>query len=125
MAHYDDTVRSALSAEDARLYDALGHSQNPVEAALATLTSEHRLFAIGGWILGFSMFAVALYAGNRFLEAQTLHGMIGWAAGTMIAFVALGFIKIWFFMEIQKAAILRALKRIEFQVAALHGRHAA
>lgn len=119
MRRHDATVRSALSAEDARLHEALSRSQNPIEAAFATLTGEHRLFAIGGWVLGISMFAVALYAASRFFEAVTLQGMIGWAAGATIAVVALGVIKIWFFMEIQKAAILRALRRGELQVAAL------
>jgi hypothetical protein len=122
MTDYDQTVRSALSAEDARLYDALGRSQNPVQAAFATLSSEHRLFAIGGWVFGVVMFAVAIYAASQFFEAETPRGMIGWTAGAIIALFALGFIKIWFFMEIQKNAVLRALKRVELQISAIQSR---
>jgi hypothetical protein len=122
MTHYEDTVRSALSAEDAKLYDALGRSPNPVQAAFATLSSEHRLFAIGGWVMGFAMFAVAIYAASRFAEAETVRAMIGWAAGAIVALFALGFIKIWFFMEIQKDALLRELKRMELEIAALYMR---
>lgn len=118
MSHYDERVRGALSAEDARLYDALGRSQNPVQAAFATLSSEHRLFAIGGWVLGFAMFAIAIYATAQFFEAATTREMIAWAAGAIVALLALGFIKIWFFMEIQTGAVLRAVKRLELQIAA-------
>ena len=55
MTHYDDAVRSALSPEDAKLYDALGRIQNPVQAAFATLTGDYRAFAAGAWIMGFEL----------------------------------------------------------------------
>jgi len=119
MSHHQDTVRNALSAEDARLYDALGRSQNPLQGAFSTLTSEHRLFAIGGWVLGVAMVAGALYSVTRFMEAETTRAVVGWAACALGAVVAVGFIKIWFFMEIQTQALLRATKRVEMQVAAL------
>lgn len=120
MSHYQDTVRNALSAEDARLYDALGRSQNPLQAAFSTLlTGEHRLFAIGGWALGAMMVAGAVYAVTRFVEAETTRAMVGWASCALAAVFALGFIKIWFFMEIQTQALLRATKRVEMEVAAL------
>lgn len=120
MSHYEDTVRNALSAEDARLYDALGRSQNPLQAAFsALLTGEHRLFAIAGWVLGVAMVAGALYAATRFIEAETTRAMVGWASCALAAVVVLGFIKVWFFMEIQTQALLRATKRVEMEVAAL------
>lgn len=122
MTHYDDAIRGALSPEEARLFEELSRSRNPIQAAFATLTSENRIFAMGGWIMGFVMFAAALYAAIRFAEAATTQGMIGWASGAVVAVVALGLIKIWFFMEIQKSEILRALKRIELLLASLQSR---
>ena len=120
MSHYQDTVRNALSADDARLYDALGRSQNPLQAAFSTLLAgEHRLFAIAGWALGVVMVAGAVYAATRFIEAETTRAMVGWASCALAAVVALGFIKIWFFMEIQTQALLRVMKRLEMEVAAL------
>lgn len=122
MTLHDNAVRGALSPDDLQLYDALGRRPNPVQAAFATLRGEHRLFAIGAWAMGFAMFAIAGYAATRFAEAETTRAMIGWAAGATVALVALGLIKIWVFMEIQREALLRELKRLEFQVAALAGR---
>lgn len=120
MTRYDDAVRGALSADDLKLYDALGRSENPIKGAFAMLSGENRLFAIGGWVMGFAMLAVAAYAATRFAEAETTRAMVGWAAGAVIALFALGFIKMWFFLEIQKDAVLRALKRLELQLAARH-----
>lgn len=118
MTRYDDAIRGALSADDLKLYDALGRRENPVQGAFAMLSGENRWFAIGGWIMGFAMLAVAVYAATRFAEAETTRAMVGWAAGAVSALFALGFIKMWFFLEIQKDAVLRALKRLELQVAA-------
>ena len=33
MTHHQDTVRNALSGDDARLHDALGRRQNPLQVA--------------------------------------------------------------------------------------------
>ena len=118
MTRYDDAIRGALSADDLKLYDALGRRENPVQGAFAMLSGENRWFAIGGWVMGFAMLAVAVYAATRFAEAETTRAMVGWAAGAVSALFALGFIKMWFFLEIQKDAVLRALKRLELQVAA-------
>lgn len=45
--------------------------------------------------------------------------MVGWASCALAAVVALGLIKIWLFIEMQTQALLRGMKRIEIEVAAL------
>lgn len=119
MTHFEDKVRQALSAEDAKLYDTLGHRPNLVQAAFETLSNENRLFAVGGWVLGFAMFGLAAYAGSGFFAAESMRDLVGLAATAVIALFALGFIKIWFFMEAQKDALMRELRRIEPQLMAL------
>ena len=42
-----------------------------------------------------------------------------WGAGAMLSALGLGLIKLYFFMEIQKNAIVREIKRVELQVAGL------
>ena len=42
-----------------------------------------------------------------------------WGAGAGLAVAGLALIKVWFWMEIQKNAIVRELKRVELQVANL------
>jgi hypothetical protein len=116
MTHFDDAIRNALSPDDARAYDALGRNLDPLRAALGTLVREPRLVAIGAGLLGLGLLAAAAFAAFQFAEADTTRGMVGWAAGALLALFALGFLKLWFFLEMQKDAFLRALKRIELQL---------
>jgi len=42
-----------------------------------------------------------------------------WGARTILAFLGLGLIKLWFWMELQKVSIVREIKRVELQMASL------
>ena len=42
-----------------------------------------------------------------------------WGMGTLLAFIALGMIKLWFWMELQKAVIVREITRVELRLASL------
>ena len=65
------------------------------------------------------MFLIAAYAGWRFWAAPDLRQMLLWGALAGFALFTLGMIKLWFFIEMQKNAITRELKRLELQVASL------
>ena len=45
--------------------------------------------------------------------------MLLWGTGTIISFLWLGMIKLWFWMELQKVGIVREFKRVELQLASL------
>ncbi|HRD29092.1 MAG TPA: hypothetical protein PLO65_12395 [Caulobacter sp.] len=123
MTQIDDAIRQALSAEDARALEAFSGEQPMLFQALATLgAGPNRLINIGGWIGGFALFAVGLFFATRFYAAADPREMALWGAATVMAFVGLGLIKIWFWMEIHKNQIIREVKRLELQVARLAAR---
>jgi hypothetical protein len=119
MTKVDDAIRSALSAEDARAYDALGRERSIVAEAMGAFQTQHRIVAVGGWLAGFLLFGVAAAAAWRFWLAPDVRGMLLWGGLATFAFAGLGLVKLWFFMEMQKNAIVRELKRLELQVASL------
>lgn len=119
MTHVDDAIRRALSPEDLATYDALGRDLSPVQEALAAFRSQHRLFAIGGWVAGFALFLAGAYCIWRFFGAADMRGMLTWAGGAGFAMMSLGMVKLWFWMEMQKNGVIRELKRLELQVASL------
>lgn len=119
MTKAEDAIRRALSPDDLQAYDALGRDQSPVQEAMAAFRTQHYLFAVGGWVMGFTMFLIAAYAGWRSWATADLREMFLWGALAAFALFSLGMIKLWFFMEMQKNGILRELKRLELQVASL------
>jgi hypothetical protein len=55
----------------------------------------------------------------RFLQAQEGGDMLRWGAASALAVAGLALVKVWFWMELQKNAIVREVKRLEVQVASL------
>ena len=53
------------------------------------------------------------------MHASNLEDMLRWGAGSALAFAGLALVKVWFWMEMQKNAIMREVKRLELQVASL------
>lgn len=119
MTKVDEAIRRALSPEDARAYDALGREPSLLAEAMAAFQNQHRLVSVGGWLAGFALFAVAAWAGWRAWLAPDLRGLLLWGGLAFFALAGLGLVKLWFFMEMQKNAILREVKRLELQVASL------
>lgn len=119
MNDLDQAIRQSLSAEDAALLDRLGADQALHRQVLATFEGRLRWFNVAGWIAGFVLFGVALILAWRFVQAEGLVEMLRWGAASALAFAGLVLIKVWFWLELQKNAIVREVKRLELQVASL------
>jgi Family of unknown function (DUF6768) len=119
MNDLDQAIRQSLSAEDAALLDRLGADQALHRQVLATFEGRLRWFNVAGWIAGFVLFVVASVLAWQFVQAEDLGDMLRWGAASALAFAGLALIKVWFWLELQKNAIVREVKRLEVQVASL------
>lgn len=123
MTDIDDAIRQALSAEDARALEAFSGEQTLIQQAFATMSAgPSQVINVMGWIGGFGLFAVGVATGWQFYLAEDPHAMALWGAATVMAFLGIGLIKLWFFMEMHKNQIIREVKRLELQVARLAAR---
>ena len=119
MNEFDRAIRQSLSVEDAELFDRLGADQALHRQVLATFEGRQRWFNIAGWVAGFALFAIGSAFAWRFLRAQDTGEMLQWGAAAALAFTGLALVKVWFWLELQKNAIVREIKRLEVQVASL------
>jgi hypothetical protein len=119
MNDLDRAIRQSLSAEDAALLDRLGADQALHRQVLATFEGRLRWFNVAGWIAGVALFGVACVLAWRFVQAEELRDMLRWGAASALAFAGISLIKVWFWLELQKNAIVREVKRLEVQVASL------
>ena len=119
MNDLDQAIRQSLSAEDAALLDRLGADRALHRQVLATFEGRLRWFNVAGWIAGVALFAVACVLAWRFVQAEELRDMLRWGAASALAFAGIALIKVWFWLELQKNAIVREVKRLEVQVASL------
>jgi hypothetical protein len=119
MNELDRAIRQSLSAEDAELFDRFGADQALHRQVLDAFESRLRWFNAAGGIAGLVLFAAACVFGWRFWFAEDLRDMLRWAGASALACAGLGLIKLWFWLELQKNAVVREVKRLELQVAAL------
>ena len=119
MTDLDRAIRQSLSAEDTELFDRLGADQTLHQQVLATFEGQLRWFNAAGWIAGVVLFGVASVMAWRFAQAQEMGDMLRWGAASALAFAGIALIKVWFWLELQKNAIVREVKRLEVQVASL------
>lgn len=125
MTNLDQAIRQALSAEDAEFL-ARFEKEAPIhEQVLQTFRGSFGPFNVLGWFIGFAMFGLLLYCGWNAYHAADLRGLMLWGGGAILAMIALGLIKLWFWMELQKNQVLREVKRLELQIARLAARESA
>ncbi|CAN5702480.1 hypothetical protein BH11PSE1_BH11PSE1_15220 [soil metagenome] len=122
MTDIDEAIRQSLSAEDVRFLEAHGGEQPLLRQVLQTLTGSFAPLNAGGWIAGFALFAVGAFCVWRFLNVTELRDLLLWGGGAMATMLGLTLIKVWFWMEMQKNAIVREVKRLELQLARLAGK---
>ena len=119
MESIDERIRKTLSSEDRAFIEQLDSSGSLYGDIAGTFRGHMRWLNALAWFFGFALFAVAVVCGWQFATQTDLRSMQLWGAGAMISALGLGLIKLYFFMEIQKNAIVREIKRVELQVAGL------
>ncbi len=118
MKDIDQQIRRALNAEEAQQFDDYGEL-GLHEMVLQSFKGKSR------WLvaLAFSYLAIfmglMIFMGYQFFVAATQRGMIGWAVGFVSCLLVTCMIKVWYWMELNKNAVTREVKRLELQVARL------
>lgn len=125
MTNIDRAIREALSKEDAEFLARFEEHSTPVGEMLDTFRGQWgamNIFAAG---LTFGMFAVFVYCAWNAFSVEDVRATVMWSAGAVMAMLGVAMLKMYFWMEINKAAVLREVKRLELQVARLAARGAA
>ncbi len=114
----DDLIKETLTREEAKFYDEL-EEQN----LLAKLGQAHK--GKTGWLVSvmtfvhIGLFLIFAYCAVRFFDTQVTNELITWSAAGFLCMIAMGMLKLYIWMQMDKNDILRELKRLELQVAAL------
>ena len=113
MSNLDDRIREALQeggeAGEPQLREMIGDM----------FRGRLRWLNAAGYLIGVAFFVAAIVAAVRFYQAQEMRAMLMWAIALVFCLMTVGLLKVWFWLELQKSAILREIKRLELQVARL------
>jgi RNA polymerase sigma-70 factor (ECF subfamily) len=115
-------IREALKAGQVDVPEELGVDQPLHRQIVETFRGRFRWLNVAGAVVAFVLFVIACGCAWRFVRAPELRAMLLWGAGAFLALWGLALIKTWFWMELQKLAILREVKRLELQAARVAAR---
>ncbi|UCC30853.1 MAG: hypothetical protein JSU86_00980 [Phycisphaerales bacterium] len=119
MDDIDAKIRDALPETDAEVFDELSDEQSLCQMVIDSFRTRHRWMVaiMFFWIAAY--FIVAIFSAVRFFQAETTRVQIAWAVAFMFCVTAISMMKAWYWMELNKNAVTRRIKRLELQIARL------
>jgi hypothetical protein len=117
MTDLNDRIRAALRADDDEALAELADEPDIFEQVLDTFRGRSRWLVLLSMAMGIVLMAWSILSLVQFFRAEDTQTMIAWALGFVFGLVAVMGMKIWYWMELQKNAITREIKRLELQVA--------
>ncbi len=114
----DELIREALSKEEAEFYDQL-EEDSITGTVTSLLKGKYKWLNMGMVIVSFVIMGIAVYSANRFFNTEEVKALLTWGGIFFFCLGAIGAMKIWSWMQFDKYDLMREIKRLELQVAAL------
>jgi len=122
MNDLDKKIREALRTEDAELFDDFGGEPSVFDLMLETFRGRHWWLSAITAIWSLVFFVLAVISAVKAVRTEDPREMTLWALAFVFCILAVSMLKMWFFMEMNKNAITREIKRLELQIARLASR---
>lgn len=119
MSDLDQAIRQALGQADAALLDRIAADPSVPRQVLNAYSGPFGLLNILGTLVAILMLVGGAFCVWQFVQATEVKALLTWAGLAALAFATVTAIKLWFWMELQRNALVLEIKRLEFQVARL------
>lgn len=113
----DDMIREVLDEADEGFADP-----SAAELLTETFRGRNRRLAIAGVIGNVVLLVVTIFSGIRFFRAEDARQTAFWGICTLLALGLLISVKIWYWLEMNRLALVRDIKRVELRVAEISER---
>lgn len=121
MEDIDHLIKETLNEEEAKFYDSL-EEQNVLGMIGGLFKGKNKWILILMNIMTLIFFGLFIYCTVHFFEATETNQLIKWGIGGLVFLIGLSMLKIFAWMQMDKNALLREIKRLELQVSSLSGK---
>ena len=118
MEDIDQLIKETLTQEEAKFYNELDE-QNLFQMMGGLFQGKLKWIIIYMNIIMVAIFGLFVYCAIQFFNTDVTNELIKWAVFGSFCMIALGMLKLFMWMQIDKNVILRELKRLELQVSSL------
>jgi hypothetical protein len=123
MTEIDELIKETLSKEEAEFYNELDE-QHPFEMIGGLFRGKYKWLMLLMNIVMLAAFIVFIYCLVQFLGVDSTEDLIRWGAGGFLCLTVMSMLKIFAWMQMDKNALLREMKRLELQVSSLAAKKA-
>ncbi|WP_075342894.1 DUF6768 family protein [Tenacibaculum agarivorans] len=117
----DELIKETLSEEEAKFYDEL-NEQNIFQMMFGIFKGKNRWMTITISIVQLIWFVVFVYCAIQFFNTEETNELIRWGIFGALSIMASSMLKFYTWMQMDKRALLREIKRLELQVSSLSGK---
>jgi len=121
MEEIDKLIKDTLSKEEAKFYDKL-EEQNHIESVFGLYKGKNAWLNILLNIVTVIFFVALIYCGIQFFKAESAIELTKWGIGSLALLLNMCMLKLYSWMQMDKHAILREMKRLELQIMSLSGK---
>ncbi|GGZ86800.1 DUF6768 family protein [Algibacter mikhailovii] len=117
----DKLIKETLTEEEAKFYDDL-EEQNVLQMVWGLFKGKNKWIMYLMNIMTLVFFGLFIYCLVQFFNSEITFDLIKWATGSLVFLIGVSMLKIFAWMQMDKNALLREIKRLELQVSSLSGR---
>lgn len=117
----DELIKETLSQEEAKFYEEL-EEQSLIGKLGEVYKGKLGWLAVIMNVVHVVIFGLLIYCIVQFFGTNDTNELIKWASAGFLCMIAMGMLKLFIWMQMDKNDILRELKRLELQVATLSGK---
>lgn len=117
----DKLIKETLTEEEAKFYEGLDE-QGLLGMVKGLFKGKLKWIIVMMIIVNFIILGFFVYSVIQFFEATETVELIKWAAAGFICMMMVSMLKLFSWMQMNKNALMREIKRLEFQVSLLSGK---
>ena len=121
MEDIDKLIKETLSKEEAKFYEDL-EEQNILQMLTGLFHGKNKWLMYVMNFMTLIFFALFMYCMVMFFGTDQTNELIKWGIGGLMFLMVLSMLKLFAWLQMDKNALLRELKRLELQLLSLSGR---
>ena len=118
MEDIDKLIKETLSEEEEKFYDEL-EEQNVFQMLLGLFSGKNKWIIVLMNVMTLIFFVLFIYCVVQFFDTEVTNELIKWGIGGFVCLITVSMLKLFAWMQMDKNAVLRELKRLELQVSSL------
>tara|TARA_R100001369_G_scaffold30604_1_gene54435 strand:+ start:1454 stop:1840 length:387 start_codon:yes stop_codon:yes gene_type:complete len=121
MEDIDKLIKETLNEEEAKFYDDL-EEQNLLQMVSGIFSGKNSWLVIVMSIVQLVFFGFFIYCAIQFFNVDQTNDLIKWGIFGTLSLMTSSMLKLFSWMQMDKKAIIREIKRLELQVSSLSGK---